>query len=152
MSPFTVSHYESSLEVAWARVVGAALRHRSWAPALAAIVLIGACEAHLALEPPGTAIRYHLVRAGKDVANLGRSTPSERVQEAVLQDFPDYRVSVDAARFPSYVTVTLHELGDTDCRSAHRIADRIEGLVVVAMERPDAACAHSTSLTWRIMP
>jgi hypothetical protein len=152
MSMFTLSHDASSPEVAWVRVVGAELRHWLWTLVLSASVLIGVYEAHLALEPRGAVIRHDLVRAGADVARLHWSAPSERVQEAVSRHFPGYRVSVDAARFPSYVTVSLHDLSDADCRSAHRIGDRIEGLVVVAMERPDMACAHGSSLTWRIMP
>lgn len=152
MSMFTVSHDAGSTEAAWVRVVGAELRYWLWALVLSASVLIGVYEAHLALEPPGAVIRHDLVRAGADVARLRWSAPSERVQEAVSRHFPGYRVSVDAARFPSYVTVTLHDLSDAACRGAHRFADRIEGLVVVAMERPDAACAHGSSLTWRIMP
>jgi hypothetical protein len=162
MSMFTVSHDAGSPEVAWVRVVGAELRHWLWTLVLSASVLIGVYEAHLALEPPGPVIRHDLVRAGADVARLHWSAPSERVQEVVSRHFPGYRVSVDAAWFPSYVTVTLHDLSDADCRSAHRMpdlvldgqppADRIEGLVVVAMERPDTTRAHGSSLTWRIMP
>jgi hypothetical protein len=152
MSMFTVSHDGSSPEVAWARVVGAELRHWLWALVASASVLIGVYGAHLALEPPGAVIRHDLVRAGADVARLHWSAPSERVEEAVSRHFPGYRVSVDGARFPSYVTVSLHDLSDADCRGAHRFADRIEGLVVVAMERPDTTCAFGRSLTWRIMP
>jgi hypothetical protein len=152
MSMFTVLHDGSSREVAWVRVVGAEFRHWLWALPLSATVLIGVYAAHLALEPPGAVIRHDLVRAGADVARLDWSAPSERVQETVSRHFPGYRVSVDAAPFPSYVTVTLHDLSDADCRGAHRFADRIEGLVVVAMERPDTTCAQGSSLTWRIMP
>jgi hypothetical protein len=152
MSMFTVSHDASSPEVAWVRVLGAQLRHWFWPLVLSASVLIGVYAAYLALEPSGAVIRHDLVRAGADVARLHWSASSERVQEAVSRHFPGYRVSVDAARFPSYVTVTLHDLSDADCRGARRFADRIEGLVVVAMERPDTACEQGSSLTWRIMP
>ena len=152
MSLFTVFHDGSSPEAAWVRVLGAQLRHWLWALVLSASVLIGVYAAHLALEPAGAVIRRDLVRAGTDVARLDWSAPSERVQETVSRHFPGYRVTVDAARFPSDVTVTLHDLSDADCRGAHRFADRIEGLVVVAMERPHTACVHGSSLTWRIMP
>lgn len=152
MSMFIISHDAGSPEVTWVRVLGGEFRHRLWALVLSASVLIGAYEAHLALAPPGAVIRHDLVRAAADVPRLPWSAPSKRVQEAVSRHFPGYRVSVDAARFPSYVTVTLHDLSDADCRGAHRFADRIEGLVVVAMERPDTACAQGSSLTWRIIP
>ena len=153
MSALTMFHNASSREVAWARVVGAASRHWLWALALALSVLIGTYEAHRALEAPGAAIRRDLVRAGADVANLSWSTPRERVEQAVSRQFSGYRASVDASQFPVAVTVTLHDLDRADCRAVRDVTARIEGDVVIAMERSSgAACQERTSITWRIMP
>ena len=57
------------------------------------------------------------------------------------------------AGYEAYVTVTLLDLGRADCRAAHLAANRIEGQVVIAMERPlETSCQDRTSITWRIMP
>jgi hypothetical protein len=137
---------------AWAGTAGGALRRWLLVPALAAAVLVGGYEACVALEPSGAAIRHDLARAGAEVASLSWSTPKDRVEQAVARRFPGYVVTVEAAGFPVSVTVTLHDLDRAACRDAYRIADRIDGEVVIAMERPDPPCQDSTSLAWRIMP
>jgi hypothetical protein len=148
----SVSQNVHSIEFAWARPVSAGLRRFVIAPLLAAGLLFGGHEAYVALEPPGAVIRQDLTRAGREVANLSWLTPVERVEQTVSRHFPGYRVSVDAARFPAYVTVSLHDLDHAACRDAYRLADRIEGRVVIAMQRPETPCEPGTSLIWRIMP
>jgi hypothetical protein len=150
----TVSRNPGSVEVAWAEALAAAPRRWLLVPVLiAAVILTGAYEAHLALQSPGAIIRHGLVRAGVEVADLAWSTPTARVQQTVSQHFPDYRATVDAARFPADVTVTLHDLDPATCRAAYRSAARIEGRVVIALQGPgEPACRGATSLTWRIMP
>jgi len=141
-----------SIEFAWASPVSAGLRRFVIAPLLAAGLLIGGHEAYLALQPPGAVIRQDLTRAGREVANLPWFTPTERVEEAVSRHFPGHHVSVDAAHFPVYVTVTVHDLDHAACRDGYRLADRIEGRVVIAMQRPEMPCQPGRSLIWRIMP
>ena len=151
MFMFMVSHDASSIEVAWARTVGAAPRPWLVAPVLAAGVLVGVYEAHLALGSPGAVLRGDLARSGKEVADLAWSTPAERVRQSVARDFPGYRATVDASHFPAYVSVTLHDLDRATCRAAHRSADRIEGNVMIAMRSLETVCEPGASVTWRIM-
>ena len=97
-----------------------------------------------------------------NAALIAGNPPEKRVEkvrqfwELVTSPYPGqftgYHVSVDAAHFPGYVTVTLHDLDHAACRDAYRLADRIEGRVVIAMQRPETSCQPGTSLIWRIMP
>jgi hypothetical protein len=131
----------------------AVLCRRLLALLLVAGVLIGGYETYLGWASPGALIHHDLVRAGAEVASLPWSTPIERVQQTVSRDFPGYRARADASHFPAYVTVTLQDLDRADCDAAQRVADRIEGAVVIAMEPSnEAACQERTSITWRIMP
>jgi hypothetical protein len=123
------------------------------APALGTSLFIGAYVAHLAVESRGALIRHDLAGAGSEVGGLARSTPPERVQDAVVRHFPGYRVTVDAAGFPDHVTVTLHDLDRAAYQSAYRSADRLEGRMVIVLKASDAtACRNRISLTWRITP
>jgi hypothetical protein len=154
MSMSTVSCNSSSAEIAWAKALGAA--PCLWLLAyelVASVLLIGACEAHLTLESPGATIRHDLARVGSELTSLGSSTPTESVQQVVSRYFPGYRATVDAAPFPAYVRVTLHDLDSASCRAAHRSAVRVEGQVIIVLEPSGAAaCQDGASLTWRIVP
>jgi hypothetical protein len=152
MQTWTLSHDAPTFKVAHVRV-GARLRRWILSSVLAAALLIGGYEAYRGLESHGAIIRHDLARAGGEVASLSWSTPRERVAQAVYRRFPGYQVTVEASGFPAYVMVTLHDLNRADCRAVRRLADRIEGNVVIAMERSSgAACQERTSITWRIMP
>jgi hypothetical protein len=149
--PISTFPHTDGIEVA--RTLGPRMRHWLFSLILAAILSIAGYEAYFGLQPSGMVIRHDLVRAGVEVARLPWSTPIERVQQAVSRRFARYRASVDASRFPDSVTVTLLDLGRADCRAAHLAATRIEGQVVIAMERPlETSCQDRTSITWRIMP
>jgi hypothetical protein len=52
------------------------------------------------------------------------------------------------------VTVTLHNVGHDACRDAYRVANHIEGRVVIAIDQRMHArpCNEDTTITWRIMP
>jgi hypothetical protein len=151
-STSTVSRHASFVELASGKAF-APLCRRLLAPMLVAAVLIGGYAAHLAQESPGAVIRHDLVRAGSAVARLPWSTPTERVGQTTSRYFPSHRATVDARGFPAYVSVTLHDLDRGACRDAYRIAGRIEGDVVIAIDSgDDAACGDRTAVTWRIMP
>ena len=133
--------------------LGDRLGRQLFASVVAAGLLIGGYEAQRALEPPGEVIRDELIYAGSDVARLAWSTPGKRVQQSVSRYFSNYPATVDPTGFPTYVTVTLHDLDPDVCRDAYRMADRIEGKVVIEIEGSgDMDCHDRTDITWRIMP
>jgi hypothetical protein len=130
-----------------------ALCRRVFAPILVAAFLIGGYEAHLALQSPGKVIRHDLTRAGSEVARLPWSTLRAHVQQSVSRHFSGYGTTVDPAGFPTFVKVTLHDLDPEVCRDAYRMAERIEGEVVIEIEgRGDMTCHDRKAITWRIMP
>jgi hypothetical protein len=153
MSTMTRYRTINSTRVASANVRGAAIGTRLLGAMLIAGAIIGGYEAFVALESPGTVIRHDLIRAGRAVSGMSWSMPSDRVRQRVSGYFSDYRASVDAAGFPAYVTVTLHDLGRNVCRDAYEQAGRIDGEVAIAAEgRPDVACRDRAAITWRITP
>jgi hypothetical protein len=153
MLTITRSHTANPTRVASANARGAAIGTRLLGAMLIAGAVIGGYEALLALESPGKVIRHDLIRAGWAVSGLRWSMPSDRVRQIVSGYFSDYRASVDAAGFPAYVTVTLHDLGRNVCRDAYEQAGRIDGEVAIAAEgRPDVACHDRAAITWRITP
>ena len=152
---FTTTRYHNanSTRVSSANARGAALWRRLLAPILVTGAIMCGYEALLALASPGKVIRHDLIRAGWAVSGLPWSTPSDRVRQTVSRYFSGYRVSVDAAGFPNYVTVTLKDLGRNVCRDAYQEAGQVDGEVVIVAEgRADAACQDRAAITWRIMP
>jgi hypothetical protein len=121
--------------------------------ALALGLALGAgLELHAALESPGVRIRGELKAAAGDLA----SAPAMRstiVLARVRDEFGDRDVSIDAGSWP-VVSVTIHGVDAATCRDAMAKADRIEGLVVVALDHRGAAeeCRGTNDMTWRIMP
>jgi hypothetical protein len=135
--------------VAWA----ATLLRAALAPMLVMSLLVGAYALRIEMEPPGLVIRHDLAHAGSAVARLPWATPNVEVQQAVSGYFRGYRASVDATGFPAYVVVTLHNLDAATCSDAYRLAGRIEGTVVVAIEdRDHLGCRDDADVSWRIMP
>jgi hypothetical protein len=116
--------------------------------------LVGAEQASLALQSPGHAIRRELAAAGAEAERLSWSTPAERVRQSIERRFTGYHARVNPTGFPAYVTVTLHGLSREACFDAERVARRVEGSVVIAIEGQSAAedCRDDAELTWRIMP
>jgi hypothetical protein len=151
----TVSVRDASIEVGSAKALGK--RFRSWVFALPLLAgaLAAAYAVNLALETPGEVIRHELIAAGSALERLPWSTPSDAVKRSVARHFAaTYDVTVGVTGFPAYVTVTLHSVSHDACRDAYRLASRIEGRVVIAIDQPTLArpCSDDTAMTWRIMP
>ena len=70
---------------------------------------------------------------------------------AIARHFDGHAVSIDATKFPALVAVTLHDVDRATCQEVQSVARRIEGSVVIALERAPA-CAESNAMRWRIMP
>jgi hypothetical protein len=121
---------------------------------LLAIALVGARQTLLALQSPGHAIRRELTAAGAEMGRLSWSTPTESVRQSIEHRFARYHVRVNPAGFPAYVTVTLRGLSREACFDAERVARRVEGSVVIAIEDRSVSedCRDNAELTWRIMP
>ena len=121
---------------------------------LIATAIVGAQQTFLAVQSPGHAIRRELTAAGAEVKRLSWSTPAESVRLRVEHRFAGHHASVDPVGFPAYVTVTLHGLSRDACFDAGRVARRLEGSVVIAIEGQSAAedCRDGAELTWRITP
>lgn len=72
--------------------------------------------------------------------------------QAVGRHF-DAQASIGAALWP-HVTATLHNVDQNTCVATAAAACRIEGLVVVELEKYGSAadCGASNDMTWWIMP
>lgn len=118
------------------------------------IAVVGSEEAFLAFQSPGHEIRRELAAAGAEVERLSWSTPAESVRQSIEHRFVGYRAKVNPAGFPAYVTITLRGLSREVCFDAERVARRVEGSVVIALEGQSAPedCRDDAELTWRIMP
>ena len=149
-----VSPRDASIEVASAKALGARVRAWIFLPLLVAALLAAGYEAYLALRSPGEVIRSELTAAGSALQHLSWSTPNDSVQHAIAEHFTRHAATVDAKGFPVYVTVTLHDLGRAACLDARRVARRIEGPVVIVVDRRTDAetCGDDTAMTWRLMP
>ncbi len=148
-----VSPRDTSIEVASIKTLGARWRAWMFAP-LAIAALVAGDEVHLALRTPGEVIRHDLIAAGSELERLPWYMPKDRVEHDIALHFAKYDATVDANHFPVFVTVTLHDLGRDACLDARRVAHRIEGQVVIAVDRRTDAqpCRDNTTMTWRIMP
>jgi hypothetical protein len=104
------------------------------------------------LLSPGRAIRGELKSAAADLRE-SRVKPDAAALRRIRRHFPQHAATVDARAWPQ-VTVTLHGLPRDTCRAATDSARRIEGLVVVELERYASAdaCGPSNDMTWRFMP
>ena len=149
----TPSPRDASIEVAWIKTLGARWGGWMFAP-LAIAMLIAGDEIHIALRTPGDVIRHELIAAGSELERLSWSTPSDSVQHSIARHFTGHGATVDTTGFPVFVAVTLHDLGRDACLDARRVARRIEGRVVIAVDRRTDAepCRDDTTMTWRIMP
>jgi hypothetical protein len=117
-----------------------------------ALALGVSLELRAALESPGQTIRGELEAAAVDL----QSAPMEHSERALAQlrrNFHERDVTIDATQWP-LVSVTLHGVDASTCRDAVDKARRIEGLVVVALERYGAVdeCGNTNDMTWRILP
>jgi hypothetical protein len=127
----------------------------SWAMrAILAVGLLVALGGALgpALQSPGQAIRGELQSAAAGLRSA-RAAPDEAALRRLRDQFPRRAATVEARAWPQ-VAVTLHNLSHDTCRDAARAARRIEGLVVVELERYRTAdeCGATNDMTWRFMP
>jgi len=148
-----VSPRDASIEVASTKALRARWRGWMFAP-LAVAALVAGDEVRVALQTPGDVIRHELIAAGSELERLPWYTPNGSVEQSIARHFAGHEATVDTEGFPVFVTVTLHDLGREACLDARRVARRIEGRVVIAVDRrTDAApCGDDTAMTWRIMP
>jgi hypothetical protein len=134
------------------------VRRRRFAPRLkvlaAAAVVVASLAILFASQPPGVAIHNDLTAAASVTALLPMKTEPEAVVQALHAVFPGRVITVDAEAFPAVVYVTLRALDKESCAGAVGSSRRMEGLVVVELERYRAAadCRDSNDMTWRIMP
>ena len=105
-----------------------------------------------ALRSPGHAIRRELAAAAAELASPA-AQPTEAERRAILRHFRDHAASLDAGLWPQ-VSVTLHGLDRTICRDAATVARRMEGVVVVELEKFRSAedCGDDNDMTWWIAP
>lgn len=105
-----------------------------------------------ALLTPGRVIRGELKSAASDLRS-SYAGPDAAELRRLRRDFPNHAATIDATAWPQ-VAVTLHGLTRDACRDAARDARRIEGLVVIELERYRSAdeCRAANDMTWRFMP
>ena len=119
--------------------------------ALAGLLIATGYQVSLALQSPAQLIRGELEAAAAETAGLPWNRSHDQVGAAVARHFPGHSVSIDAAKFPAMVAVTLHNVDRDTCQEARSLTRRIEGSVVIALEG-NAPCSDSNALRWRIMP
>ncbi|HWG79702.1 MAG TPA: hypothetical protein VN681_08010 [Stellaceae bacterium] len=131
-------------------------RPRRVSPTMWAVLALGLALALAgvflpALMSPGRAIRGELTSAAADLQEP-RAKPDEAALRRLRAHFA-HHATVDARAWPQ-VAVTLHGLSRGTCRAAAGSARRIEGLVVVELERYRTAdeCGATNDMTWRFMP
>jgi len=123
-----------------------------WLAALVAVAVIAGYTLTLSLQSPGTTIRHELTQAAGEMHWPG-AEPRQSDLSAILGHFADHRATLDTAFWPDAI-VTLHGLDRATCIDAKTVAGRIEGLVVVELDRHTAAaeCRATNDMSSRIMP
>jgi hypothetical protein len=126
-------------------------RARWAALALGLVLLLGGTLAPTLLSP-GRVIRGELTSAAADLQQ-SQGEPNAAALRRLSRNFHYRTATIDARHWPQ-VRVTLHGLPRDACIAAAREAGRIEGLVVVELERYGSGqqCAASNDMTWRFMP
>ncbi|HJT08668.1 MAG TPA: hypothetical protein VJ747_17180 [Stellaceae bacterium] len=124
----------------------------TWVVLALGLALVLAGVALPALRSPGRVIRGELKSAAADLQEL-RAKPDDAALRRLRRHFPDHAATVDTRAWPQ-VAVTLHGVPRGTCRAAAGSARRIEGLVVVELQRYRSAdeCGASNDMTWRFMP
>jgi hypothetical protein len=134
------------------RLPGRRLRP-TWFIGLLAIAFVGVPEAHQALRSPSVVIRSELTAAAVELARPVAARPTEAQLTSIRAHFPARNAAVDASAWPQ-IAVTLRHLDQGTCGEVLGAARRIEGLVVVELERYRSAadCGQDNDMTWRITP
>lgn len=119
-----------------------------------ALLLVAGYQLSLAIESPAQSIRGELKAAAEDAAALPWTRSAEEVQLTVGRHFEGRAFRVEPARFPAEVAVVLADLDQETCLEARRVARRIEGDVVIALDgfRSATDCEARNTMTWRILP
>jgi hypothetical protein len=123
-----------------------------WALLAVAAVAISSQQLRSAMQSPGETIRDALVAAAADMRAPTTAQPSRDALQAISRHF-GAQATIGAELWP-HVTVTLHNIDRATCIDAAAVAGRIEGLVVVQLEKfgTAAACGAANDMTWWIMP
>ena len=123
-----------------------------WLAALVGLAVIAGDTLALSLQSPGATIRHELTQAA-DEMHWPRAEPRPSDLSTILGHFPDRRATVDTTLWPDAI-VTLHGLDRATCIDAKAVAGRVEGLVVVELDRHAAAaqCRDTNDMSWWIMP
>ena len=97
---------------------------------------------------------YRMDQGAGLIGALPQTASPATVREALRTALLGQDASIDAARFPALVSVTLHGVGRAGCIAAERRARRLEGSVVVELQGygAPADCGIKNDMTWRFMP
>jgi hypothetical protein len=123
-------------------------------PVLSTLAVMLGCAFLFGGQPAGEGIRGDLVESAALVGSLPATASGEAVREALKTAFVGRSISIDTAKFPTSVSVTVHRMTREGCDAAVKSARRLEGDVVVELAgyRSPGDCAASNDMTWRIMP
>jgi hypothetical protein len=125
----------------------------TWLVGLVAIAFIALPEIRQAFQSPAAAIRSELTAAAVELAVPVGPQPTDAQLNAIRRHFTGRDATIDAAAWPQII-VTLRHVDRDTCGDVLGAARRIEGLVVVELERyPSVAdCGADNDLTWLITP
>lgn len=126
---------------------------RLWVALSAAVLLLAASHVSLALQSPAQSIKTALANAAAEMSAPAGPLPTTAALDAVQRHFAGQLATIDARYWPQ-LAVTLQSLDKTSCVEAATIASRMEGLVVVQLDkyRSAADCGESNDMTWWILP
>jgi hypothetical protein len=124
-----------------------------WLMIIIALTLAGGLEFGAYLRSPGQRMHGEFAAAAADLHSVMPIALSDGKLVQLRRHFREHDASIDATVWP-VVLVTLHHLDGSTCRDAADKVRRIEGPVVVALERYRVAdeCHDDNDMTWRIMP
>ena len=126
---------------------------RLWVALSAAALLLAASHVSLAVQSPAQSIRTALASAAAEMSAPSGPLPTAAALDAVERHFTGQLATIDARYWPQ-LAVTLQSVDKRSCIEAASIAGRMEGLVVVQLEkyRSAAECGESNDMTWWILP
>ena len=124
-----------------------------WVLIIVALALAGGLELGASLRSPGQRMHGEFAAAAADLRSAMPVALSDGTLVQLRRHFREHDVSIDTTFWP-VVSVTLHHLDGSTCRDAADKVRRIEGHVVVTLERYRAAdeCQNDNDMTWRIIP
>jgi hypothetical protein len=126
---------------------------RVWAALAAATLLMAATHVNLALQSPAQAIKTALTGAAAEMMAPAGPQPSAAALDSVQRHFGNQPATIDARYWPQ-LAVTVQSVEKSACVEATSIASRMEGLVVVQLDKYHSAadCGESNDMTWWILP